>query len=174
MDRPAIEELFAYTDWTWRQHEAAIRPLGDDALVKPVPGSGWPALRNALAHTAWAYDKWVSLLTSTAPAGLEVESVRSWKDLEDYRRGQRGRLRDYLHSLTDAELTTISWAVSSDGSEVRAEGEKLVYSPADLLANILLHEREHHGDINTLLYQIGVEVPQTAYRFFLLESRRLT
>jgi len=51
------------------------------------------------------------------------------------------------------------------------DGEELIYGPGDLLANVLLHEREHHGDINTLLYQMGVEVPQTAYRFFLLESR---
>ena len=55
MDRSAIEELFAFTDYSWRRYsEATIRPLGDDALVKPVPGSGWPALRDALAHTSWA------------------------------------------------------------------------------------------------------------------------
>jgi len=102
MDRAAIEELFAYTDWTWRQYEATIRPLGDEALVKPVPGSGWPALRNALGHSAWAYDKWVSLLTAVAPTGLDVESVRAWDDLEECRRHWRAKFHGHLDSLSDA------------------------------------------------------------------------
>lgn len=171
MDRSAIEELFAYTGYAWRQYEDIIRPLGDEALVNSVPGSGWPALRDALGHSAWAYDKWVSLLTGIAPTGLDVESVRTWDDLAEYRRHWRAKFHEHLDSLSDAELTSRSWTTSSDGSEVSNDGEKLIYSPADLLANVLLHEQEHHGDINTLLYQMGVEVPQTAYRFFLLESR---
>ena len=54
MDRVAIEELLAFTDYSWREHERAIRPLGDDVLTQPALGSGWPALRDALAHIVWA------------------------------------------------------------------------------------------------------------------------
>jgi hypothetical protein len=49
MDRAAIEELLAFTDYSWREHERAIRPLGDDMLTQAAPGSGWPALGDALA-----------------------------------------------------------------------------------------------------------------------------
>jgi len=31
MDCPALEELPAYMDWTRRQYEATIHPLGDEA-----------------------------------------------------------------------------------------------------------------------------------------------
>jgi hypothetical protein len=47
MDRAAIEELFTFTDYGWREYERAIRPHGDATLIAPAPGSGWPALRDA-------------------------------------------------------------------------------------------------------------------------------
>jgi hypothetical protein len=34
MDRAAIEELFTFTDYSWREHELVIRPLGDEALTR--------------------------------------------------------------------------------------------------------------------------------------------
>jgi uncharacterized damage-inducible protein DinB len=46
-----------------------------------------------------------------------------------------------------------------------------VYSPADIFAHTLLHERQHHGDVHTLLYQLGIEVPIVEYRFSLPERR---
>ena len=72
MDRVAIDELFAFTDYSWGEHERAIRPLGDDVLRKPAPGSGWPALSDALAHINWAYIRWLANPAGTTdePEGL--------------------------------------------------------------------------------------------------------
>lgn len=162
MDRATIEELFAYTDWTWRQYADTIRPLGDAALVNPVPGSGWPALRDALAHANWGYDRWLADPARTSDAA--VEPVNSWADAEAFRRRVRGRFREYLDSLSDEKLTT--------PRDMNIDGEMMSYSPADILTLLLLHEREHHGDLNTLLYQMRVEPAQTSYRFFLVESGR--
>jgi uncharacterized damage-inducible protein DinB len=159
MDRAAIEALFAFTDYSWREHERVIRPLGDEVLTKPAPGSGWPALRDALAHIVWAYVRWLA-----DPAGTTdepVERIDSWDDLEDYRRRVRDHAREYLDSLDDGELST--------PREMKIDGETLVYSPADILVHVLLHERQHHGDVNTLLYQLGIEIPIVEYRFSLPE-----
>ncbi len=164
MDRAAIEELFAFTDFTWRVHAETVRTLGDEALSKPVAGSGWPALRDAFAHVNWAYDRWLLDPTGTTMTEFDVTSVRSWDDLESYRRQVRGRFRDYLESLSDNELTT--------PREMNIDGEMFLYSPADILVHVLLHERGHHGDISTLLYQIGVEPPLVEYRFSLPERAR--
>jgi hypothetical protein len=43
------------TDYSWREHERAIRPLGDGKLTEPAPGSDWPAFLDALAYMNWAY-----------------------------------------------------------------------------------------------------------------------
>jgi uncharacterized damage-inducible protein DinB len=159
MDRAAIEDLFAFTDYSWREYEAVIRPLGDDVLTRPAPGSGWPALRDALAHIVWAYVRWLA-----DPAGTTdepVERVNSWDELDTHRRHVRDHAREYLGSLDDGELST--------PREMNIDGETLVYSPADILVHVLLHERQHHGDLNTLLYQLGIEIPIVEYRFSLPE-----
>jgi uncharacterized damage-inducible protein DinB len=161
MERVAIEELFAFTEYSWREHEQVIRPLGDELLTQPAPGSGWPALRDALAHIIWAYVRWLA-----DPAGTSeepVERVESWDELDAYRRRVRDHVRGYLDSLGDDELVT--------PREMNVDDEMLVYSPADIFVHVLLHERQHHGDVNTLLYQLGVEVPIVEYRFSLPERR---
>lgn len=157
MDRAAIEELFVFTDYSWREYERVVRPLGDEVLRAPAPGSGWPALRDALAHINWAYVRWLA-----DPAGTTdepVERVESWDELEAYRRRLRDHTREYLGSLGDEELVT--------RREMNVDGQPLRYSPADIFVHVVLHERQHHGDLNTLLYQHGIEVPIVEFRFSL-------
>jgi uncharacterized damage-inducible protein DinB len=161
MDRAAIEELFAFTDYSWRAHEDAIRPHGDEVLTKTAPGSGWPALRDALAHINWAYVRW--LANPGATTARPVESIESWEQLDDYRRRVRTHARDYLDSLSDSELTT--------PRGMTVDGETILYSPGEILVHVLLHERQHHGDVATLLYQLGIDVPVVEYRFSLPDRR---
>jgi uncharacterized damage-inducible protein DinB len=161
MDRTAIDELFRFTEYSWREHDALIRPLGDDVLTKPAPGSGWPSLRDALAHINWAYIRWLADPASTTDE--RVEPVNSWDELDAYRSRVRGLAREYVDSLDDAQLAT--------PREMDVDGETLLYSPADIVVHTLLHERQHHGDVNTLLYQLGVDVPIIEYRFSLPDRR---
>jgi uncharacterized damage-inducible protein DinB len=128
-------------------------------LTQPAPGSGWPALRDALAHINWAYVRWLA-----DPAGTSdepVERVDSWDELDAYRRRVRRHAREYLDSLGDRELST--------PREMNIDGETLVYSPADIFVHVLLHERQHHGDVSTLMYQLGIEIPIVEYRISLPE-----
>jgi uncharacterized damage-inducible protein DinB len=157
MNRAAIEELFAFTDYSWREHREAIRALGDETLLKAAPGSGWPALSDALAHINWAYVRWLADPKGTTDRA--VEQVTSWDELEAERRRVRDHARSYLDSLRDAELFA--------RRPMNVDGETLEYSPAEILTHVLLHERQHHGDISTLLYQLGVEAPVVEYRFML-------
>jgi uncharacterized damage-inducible protein DinB len=161
MERAAILQLFAFTDYTWDKHERALRPLGDALLLKPAPGSGWPALRDALVHINWAYVRWLHEPSRTS--NLPVEAVSSWRELDEYRQRARGHARRYLGSLDDEELQAVM-PMSVDGEIVR-------YSPGEIFAHVLLHEREHHGDIGTLLYQLSLDVPLVEYRFSLNTDR---
>ena len=161
MDRAAIEELFTFTNYSWREYEGVIRPLGDDLLTAPAPGSGWPALRDALAHMIWAYIRWLA-----SPAGTTdelVERIETWDELEAYRHRVLGHARNYLDSLGDGELLT--------PREMNVDGTTMRYSPADIFVHSMLHERQHHGDLNTLLYQLQIDIPIVEYRFSLPERR---
>jgi uncharacterized damage-inducible protein DinB len=157
VDRTAIDELFVFTDYSWREYQLLIRPLGDETLIKAAPGSGWPALRDALVHISWAYIRWLAqpLATTNEP----VEEIRSWDQLESYRGRVRRHARSYLDSLNQDQLVT--------PRPINVDGKTMMYSPAEIFVHVLLHERQHHGDLNTLLYQLGVEVPLVEYRFAL-------
>ena len=157
IDRAAIEDLFVFTDYSWREYAEAVRPLGDETLMKSAPGSGWPALRDALVHINWAYVRWLADPAGTS--ATEPEKISSWDELEDYRRRVRGRFREFIDSLSDDVLMS--------PREMNIDGEPMRYSPADIFVHVLLHEREHHGDLNTLLYQLGVEPLIVEYRFSL-------
>jgi uncharacterized damage-inducible protein DinB len=162
VDRPAIEELFAFTDYSWREYANQLRPLGDDFLTRPAPGSGWPALRDAFVHINWAYVRWLADTAGTSD--IEPERISSWDELEDYRRRVRSRFREYLDSLSDDELTT--------PRGMNIDGKMIQYGPADIFVHVLLHERAHHGDLNTLFFQLGKEPPMVEYRFSLRRIAR--
>ena len=159
MNRPALEDLFAFTDYSWRAYADLLRPRGDDLLTKPAPGSGWPALRDALVHIVWAYVRWLEQpdRTSTTPP----EQIDTWDALEDYRQRVRTHSRSYLDSLSDDDLAAVR--------DMNIDGNTMRYSPADIFAHALLHERQHHGDLNTLLYQHGLDAPVVEYRFSLAD-----
>ena len=90
-------------------------------------------------------------------------SWTAWGELEGFRRRVRDQARRYLDSLGNDELVM--------PREMNVDGETLVYSPADIFAHTLLHERQHHADVHTLLYQLGIEVPIVEYRFSLPERQ---
>jgi uncharacterized damage-inducible protein DinB len=161
MERADIEKLFTFTDYGWRRYEETIRPLGDELVTKPAPGSGWPALRDALGHINWAYVRW--LADSFATTDGPVERVTSWDELDAQRHRVRDNARGYFDSLDDDELST--------PREMSVDGETLLYRPGEILVHVMLHERQHHGDLNTLLYQLGIEIPIVEYRFSLPERR---
>jgi uncharacterized damage-inducible protein DinB len=160
MDRPAIKELFAFTDYSWRVYADAVRRLGDETLVKPAPGSGWPALRDAFVHINWAYVRWLADPNGTS--AIDPEQIDSWDELQDYRGRVRGHSRRYFDSLSDDALVA--------PREMNIDGNPMLYSPADIFTHVLLHERQHHGDLNTLLYQLGLDSVMVEYRFSLADS----
>ena len=157
MDRAALEELFTFTDHGWRTYEDLIRPLGDEMLTRAAPGSGWPALRDALTHINWAYVRWLADPDRTTDE--PVPDISTWQELDTCRRRVRDHARVSLDALGDDALE-VARPMDVDGDPIR-------YSPADIYAHTFLHERQHHGDLNTLLYQHGIEVPIVEFRFSL-------
>jgi hypothetical protein len=41
----------------------------------------------------------------------------------------------------------------------------------DILGHTIVHERQRHGDLSTLRYQLGIEIPIVEFRFSLPERR---
>ena len=105
MDKAALEDLFAYTGWAWEQIKAAIPD--EENLRSIAPGSGWPALRNCLAHIVLAYDRWVPAIIDleTRPMpDLASDDFLTWSQIDTHRRLTRSALQSAIEKSTDADL----------------------------------------------------------------------
>jgi uncharacterized damage-inducible protein DinB len=161
MDKAALVDLFAYTGWAWDQIRAAIPE--DETLTAVAPRSGWPTLRNCLAHIVLAYDRWVPAivdLKNRPLPELAPGDFLTWPQIDAQRRRTRDVLQPHLEAWTDAELR--------QRHEVDIDGEAIQYSRGELMTHLLLHERGHHGDVTTLFWQLGFESETLLeYRFHL-------
>jgi uncharacterized damage-inducible protein DinB len=158
VDRGSLEELFAYTGWTWETHAVVLRPLSDERLREPVSGSGWPSLIAPLLHIVLAYDGWLhggwALELGPRLRPYEFQPA-NWAELQAYRDEARVAFRKALE-VPDAELDRDVVLDFGDGAVSRMNRRQM-------LTNLLIHERGHHGDINTLLYQSGLRIPIVDY-----------
>jgi len=168
MDRAAIQDLYDFTGFCWAVYMDAIAAAGgDQVLARPAPGSGWPALRDCLGHVVLAYQRWCSGLPrrkALAMNRFDPAAIATLGELQGYRSTARTEFQTFLDSLSDEELARIQ--------DFEIGGDVIRYSHAELLTHLLLHERGHHGDLNTLLYQLGAEVPLVEYRFHLGRTPR--
>jgi uncharacterized damage-inducible protein DinB len=164
MDRATLEELFDYTGWVWEQVGTVLASVDPRILTKEVDGSGWPALWDCLRHISFAYDIWIARLDGRPRLAFDPKPP-DWPALDSFHQQARERLRVYQASLSDAALQTDRLVETYD--------EPLAYTPAEVLGNVLWHERGHHGDVSTLLYQLGLaeEMPMIDYRFYVSATK---
>jgi uncharacterized damage-inducible protein DinB len=159
--RDAIEELYDYTDFAWAAMGEAIRGLAAGSLTRSAPGSGWPALGDCLRHIVGAYDGWLhrelklGSLVDPAPT-----SLTTWESFDGYRRSVRTTFRRGLDQTPDQSL------YEEITRRYDEEDEPETLSLADILTNLLLHERRHHGDVTTLVHQLGGRPPFLDYRMY--------
>ena len=76
----------------------------------------------------------------------------------------RATFRRVLDETPDEKLfEPFTRTYDEDGPETMSLG--------DILANLLLHERGHHGDFTTLFWQLGIEQPALDYRQYVYLKR---
>lgn len=159
--RTAIDQLYDFTGFAWDQIVEAAGP-GEEILSRPAPGSGWPALRHCLGHMVLTYERWLPAIIegrSLPVPDVAEDDFRTWASLRTYREGVRETFLSHLRGWSDAEIHAVH--------DVDVDEILIPYSRAELMAHLLLHERGHHGDVTTLFYQLGLEVPTIEYRFHL-------
>jgi len=163
MERAAIQELFDYTGWAWERFARVIDGLEPGAYARPVPGSGWPSIAACLTHFVASYDGWLNMEWG----GIEIgamsypaeypEPVNDWEQMRAYYRRVRTSFESAL-ALPDDRLSPKKRYEMDDVAEDM--------SPADILANLVIHERGHHGDLNTLFHQLNIRSFIVDFRYF--------
>jgi uncharacterized damage-inducible protein DinB len=164
LDRAALRELFDFTTFTWAAYGQAMRRLSPEDFTRPIDGSGWPALRNALFHIASAWDGWFCEFSGSREVIDESYKPETWEQTDAYRQRIRAMLERIIDDTPDAKLHA-PWMAITPGGE-------LELSPADIITHILLHERGHHGDIGTLFHAAGAPLPDIDYMTYVFLRNR--
>lgn len=166
MDRAALLELFDYTGWAWARIARTIDGLPPEQFAAPVAGSGWPSLAACTEHFTASYDGWLNHKDWGLGLGPllypgDGQALQQWPTMKEYREQVREVCRKAL-------ARDDGWLLKKFERDYGGGPELL--SPVDIIANLLLHERGHHGDLNTLFHQLGVRSYIIDYRYFV--SRR--
>jgi uncharacterized damage-inducible protein DinB len=159
-----LRELFNYTTFTWATYGKMVRRLEPGDFARPVEGSGWPALRNALFHIASAWDGWIHEFAATGETVDENYRAETWEETDASRQRIRELLRRIIEETPDEKMAA-PWMPIVPGGEPEM-------TPADIIAHILLHERGHHGDVSTLFHALGVELPGMDYMTYVFFRNR--
>jgi uncharacterized damage-inducible protein DinB len=161
VNRIAIAELFDYVNWAWERIEKTIDEQPEGTFTKEAPGSGWPRLADCCFHSVSAYDGWINGEWGIGDGNYFAESedpIESWEKFKAYRA-----------RCVEAFNTAMKASEDSFSRRRRFEIEPGVVemmSTGDILANLVLHERGHHGDLNTLFHQLGIRSYIIDYRYF--------
>jgi uncharacterized damage-inducible protein DinB len=165
--RETLRELFDFTTFTWETYGNSLRRLPSDAIARPVPGSDWPALRNVLFHAATSWDNWLrDRLGYDDPLDATSETVTSWDELKEHRERTRGWLRRVIDETPEDALQAVEQPMW------QGTAAEMTVSVADILGHILLHERGHHGDVTTMLSQLGATPPSVDYLTYVFFKQR--
>lgn len=163
MNREAIIELFDYTGWAWERIAKVIDEQLRDAYATPMAGSGWPSIAACLSHSVSAYDGWLNMSWGGIELGEVTypatwpEPVNDWEAMKAY----HARVRESFRQVVNLpEGVLYEERTIDDGF-----GPERIRT-ADILANLVIHERGHHGDLNTLFHLHGVKSYFIDYRFF--------
>lgn len=172
MDRAAITELFDYIGWAFERYARVLDGQPSHRFSEPIPGSGWPSIAACFHHFVAGYDIWLNAAWSfslgpllhpgdneTVSAWANGESgpapvIESWPELRGYHARCRGAVRAAM-AVPDGVLF--------ERREIRGG----LRSRGDAITDLLLHERGHHGDINTLFYQLGLKPYFNDYSLYL-------
>jgi uncharacterized damage-inducible protein DinB len=164
MKRDAIAELFDYADWAW---ERIARMIDEhpEAYAAAAPGSGWPSIAACLSHVVGSYDGWLNGpwggigIGEMSYPGDWPKPIDDWQAMQAYRR----RTRESFQLALDVPDNVL---YEPNIREAGAPPESQPLSRADVLTNLVLHERGHHGDLSTLFYQHGITGFLVDYTFY--------
>jgi uncharacterized damage-inducible protein DinB len=162
MQRDALDDLFAYTDFAWARLAKAMEDVPANVFMRPVDGSGWPNLQRAFLHVVGAYDY---LINDVLGLGKRIRareelhrSVTAWDTLQSYRGDTRAAFRRALEVPDEQLLAKKTYDFDFGSADL---------SKADILANLLVHEVGHRGDIGTLFHQLGLKQLLLDYLLFI-------
>jgi len=116
------------------------------------------SLRNIFIHTLETMDYWLDFLKKeNLRSKKEFDEFKTFDDVESYMEQVKKRMREYLKSLSNVGLKKTYSVTGEKHKSTRITAE-------DILIHVFEEEVHHRGELNALLWQMGVDPPSMGWK----------
>jgi uncharacterized damage-inducible protein DinB len=155
-----VRELLNYNKDVRRKYFDSFMKLSWSEFTKNREAS-FHSIRNIFVHILGTIDYWLDFLQKEElRVKREFDYYKTFEDVRAYMEHVDKRMDDYLGSLSLEGLGK-KYAITADDAktfEVRAE---------DVLFHVFEEDIYHRGELNALLWQMGIDPPLPTIREYL-------
>ena len=114
-------------------------------------------MKNILVHTLGAIDFWLDILQNQdLHARKDYDEYKTLEQVKAYMQHVEKRMHTYLNSLSPEKLRKTHTLKDDEGKTEAVTAE-------DILVHVFEEEVHHRGELNALLWQMGIDPPPMGY-----------
>jgi uncharacterized damage-inducible protein DinB len=152
-----VVSLLEYNENVRHRYFESLAKLPWKEYVKNREAS-FNSLRNIFIHTLETMDYWLDFLKKeNLRSKKKFDEYKTVDDVESYMDRVGKRMREYLKSLSKVGLKKTYRVTGEKHKSTRITAE-------DILIHIFEEEIHHRGEMNALLWQMGVDPPPMGWK----------
>ncbi len=153
-----IKELLAYNERLRHEYFTTFTKLPWKELAKNREAS-FQSIKNILVHTLGAIDFWLDILQEqNEHAKKDYDDYKSLSEVKAYMEHVERRTHTYLESLSPQKLQK-TYTLKDD------RGKTQTVTAEDILIHVFEEEVHHRGELNALLWQMGIDPPLMGWKY---------
>jgi uncharacterized damage-inducible protein DinB len=152
-----IKELLTYTESVRHKYFESFTKLAWNEFTKNREAS-FHSIRNIFIHTLGAIDYWLDFLQrENAHSERKFDEYKTFEEVRAYMEYVEERMQEYLASLPKEGLRK-TYTVEND------YGKTIEITAEDVLIHVFEEEIHHRGELNALLWQMGIDPPPMGWK----------
>jgi len=152
-----IKELLEYNEAMRHKYFETFTKLSWKEFTKNREAS-FHSMKNIFVHTLGAIDYWLDFLQKqNQHSKKDYDEYKTIEQVKAYMEQVEKRMRAYLNSLSTAKLQK-THAIKGDDNKTHA------ITAEDVLIHVFEEEVHHRGELNALLWQIGIDPPPMGWK----------
>jgi len=152
-----IKELLEYNEAMRHKYFETFTKLSWKEFTKNREAS-FHSMKNIFVHTLGAIDYWLDFLQKqNQHFKKDYDEYKTIEQVKAYMEQVEKRIRAYLNSLTTAKLQKTHAIKGDDDKTHKITAE-------DILIHMFEEEVHHRGELNALLWQIGIDPPPMGWK----------
>ena len=152
-----IRELLTYTESVRHKYFESFTKLAWNEFTKNREAS-FHSIRNILVHTLGAIDYWLDFLQKeNLHSDRKFDEYKTFTEVKAYMEHVEKRMQKYLDSLPKEGLRKTYTSKDDYGKTIKITAE-------DVLVHVFEEEIHHRGELNALLWQMGIDPPPMGWK----------